>query len=213
MRPHESGQDRHLRPVVIDTDGLPEYPLGNSDRLTTHYFLAWHFDRWLNSELRLTASPAVRGLAFDLFNIAQRQTPVGTLPDDNRQLAALLLLDVTSWERYRAETPSPLHSWRPCLCEGGLVRLMHPVVLEVIEDAFGRRRKHEQDAEKAREAKRLHRLREAVAEIGTKRMAADDAMMERLDAWLVVYCDEQGKRRTRAWVQRAMEVDATKETS
>lgn len=208
------GQERSTRAgqlVGVDPANLPEYPFGNDDRLTSHYFLPWHFDRWLNSELRLTASPAVRGLAVDLYSISQRQTPVGTLPDDNRQLSALLLLDLATWERFRNETPSPLHSWRPCLCEGGVIRLMHPVVTEMIEDAFGRRKAHQEAAQRAVEAKRLARLREQVARIGSKRMADDGTLIERLDLWLVDTCDKQGKRRTEAMVRHAMEVDSTKE--
>lgn len=192
-------------PRLIDLGGLPEYPLDPHQRLTTHFFMAWHHDRWLNSRFRLSAPPDVRGLAFDLFCLSQKQTPVGTLPDDDVQLAALLLLDLRTWQSYRARDWSPLYKWVPCQCDGE-VRLMHSVVVEIILESLSLREKRRVEGETGRKRKRMARLPEQVIEAGgTRKMAADGCLLERLDAWLLQHCPGN---RTREMVRRALEADA-----
>ncbi|KFI34263.1 hypothetical protein CG51_05325 [Haematobacter missouriensis] len=187
---------------VVDVDHLPEYPLSRDDRLTSHFFVTFYHRRWLNSRFRLSAPAMVRGLALDLFFIAQEQTPVGTLPDDDVQLSALLLLDLREWQALRRAEWSPLYKWQPCLCDGER-RLMHPVVTEAVLDAIGRRRKREEEGEIGRRRKRLDRLPEQVRRAGgSARLANDMNVLEWVDSWLQHYC--QGTR-TRDWVKRALE--------
>lgn len=189
---------------LVGEDDLPEYPFGAEERLTTHYFVTWHFDRWLNSEARLTMHWSLRGLALDLFFLSQKQSPIGTLPHDDRQLAALLLLDLDEWVLIRRKTPSPLYRWTPCRC-GSSVRLMHPVVLEIVQDAFSHRQHRRDAAEQARVAKRLARLRDSLERMGSGRIARDAGCVERLDAWLEANCHG---RRTEGQIQAALEADA-----
>lgn len=199
---------KHLQ--VIDTDdGLPDYPLAADQRLTGHYFIAWHHDRWLASRYRLSAPREMRALAIDLYSLAQRQTPVGTLPDDDVQLAALLMLDLRTWQEARRHEWSPLYKWERCRC-GEEVRLCHPVVLEVILDAIDGRDKRLVAGELGRKRKRLDRLPDQIlAAGGSRAMAADTDLLERVDAWLMRQCPGN---RTGAWVKRALEADAKRDS-
>jgi hypothetical protein len=195
-------------PQLIETSELPEYPFSVTERLTTHYFTAFHHDRWLNSRFRLSTAPDVRGLALDLFFLSQKQSPVGTLPDDDVQLAKLLMIDLRTWQEYRGREWSPLYKWERCLCEGE-IRLMHPVVSEMIWDAIGRRDKKKAEGELGRARKRLDRLPDQILRAGgSQRMAMDADLLERVDAWLLRHC---AGNRTNEWVRRALEVDSTRD--
>ena len=171
------------KPKLVEASSLPAYPLARDIRLKSHWFIAWDYNRWLNSAFRLTAQPEVRAYAFDLFCIAQNQIPVGTLPDDDHQLAALLNLDLANWLDLRNRQLGPLHHWEPCNCDGE-VRLMHPVVLEVATDAVAKKQANESRNEAARERKKMDRLKETVAKVGTARMSQDAATMLRIKGWL-----------------------------
>ena len=186
---------------LIEAGDLPEYPLPPDERLPSHYFVTFYHRRWLNSRFRLSAPPTVRGLALDLIMISQDQTPVGTLPDDDVQLSALLMLDLREWQAYRRAEWSPLYRWEPCLCAGER-RLMHPVVLEAVEDAIGRRRKRAEDAEVMRKRKRLERLPEQVRRAGSRRQSEDPDVLDWVDEWLCRHCTGT---RTKEWVKRALE--------
>jgi len=196
-----SARPAHLTPVT-DVD-LPEYPLAVDERLTTHYFMPLHFRRWINSRFRLLAPPDVRGLAFDLWCLSQDQTPVGTLPDDDAELSAMLGLDLRTWQSYRTRDWNPLYKWQRCRC-GGEIRLMHPVVLEMVIEAIGRREKKREEAEEGRRRKRMDRLPDQVVKAGGNRALAMDAtLLDWLDAWLMNACPGN---RTVAWVRKGLEV-------
>ncbi|WOI54972.1 hypothetical protein [Palleronia sp. LCG004] len=194
----------------MTVDDLPEYPMEVDARLTSHFWFTFHHDRFLNSRFRLLADPEVRAYGIDLWCFAQKQTPVGTLPDDDAELAALLGLDLRTWQGLRAREISPLYKWHRCLC-GNQVRLMHETVLEVVVDAMERRDRNKLAATKGAERKRQARLSDAIRKAGgSRRMAEDPGVLERLDTWLREYCDPRGNR-TIEWVKRAMEVDASKD--
>ncbi|ABA81393.1 hypothetical protein GQF56_15450 [Rhodobacter sphaeroides] len=205
MTAHPRSVPAGSAPRLIEAGHLPDYPLDPNQRLTTHFFMAWHHDRWLNSRFRLSAPPDVRGLAFDLFCLSQKQTPVGTLPDDDVQLAALLMLDLKAWQSYRSRDWSPLYKWVPCQCDGE-VRLMHSVVVEIILESLSLREKRRVEGETGRRRKRLARLPDQILDAGgTRKMAADPGLLERIDSWLVQFCPGN---RTRDMVRRALEADA-----
>ena len=155
-----------LQPV--STDDLPEYPLGIEDRLDSHYFMAWERRRWLNSDMRLKGTPECRALYFDLINIAYDQTPVGTVPQDLETLAKLLLVDPGHFRSLCKLDYGPLHKWTPCICEGGEVRLMHPMVLRSLTEALSRKEDNRAKHEAANAAKRLQRLRMTVAKLSRR---------------------------------------------
>ncbi|PYE80393.1 hypothetical protein [Pseudoroseicyclus aestuarii] len=185
-----------LRPV--DVSALEAYPIRGEDSVARHHFLKFWHNRWLGSTLRLTASLDVRACALDLFFLAQNQTPIGTLPDDDRILARLLHLDLAQWMELRARTPGPLNHWRRCVAapDDGAheIRLMHPVVTEVALDMLERREDATRSKEERAVAKRLQRLGEAMLAIGcTPPMAKDRMLLERLDGWLLEH--HPGQRR------------------
>lgn len=187
---------------VVDTGKLPPYPIERSIRLDSHSFVKWYHNRWLNSRLHLTASYEVQGMARALFDIAQNQSPVGTLPDEDIQLARLLRLDLSVWQEVRARAISPLHNWVKCIADGE-IRLMHPVVLEVVRDALERREQHGLSKEAKAEAMRFKRLREGLVAMGVAKAVLDDeVLIARLDEWLTAHC--KGNR-TRIVLQRSLE--------
>lgn len=176
----------NARLAVIGPQGLPPYELPRDFRMPTHYFIAWWHNRWLNSDLHLTGSYEVQGLALALFCIAQNQSPVGTLPRDDVILSRLLRLELSRWaDLCRAIVP-PLHGWYLTDCEGE-VRWAHPVVLEVLLDARDRAETRRMSNEDRAVQKRLERLRKALAEIGVdKAILADRVVLEAMDEWLEV---------------------------
>jgi hypothetical protein len=181
---------------VLSAD-LPVYPIGRDVRLQSHYFTMIQHHRWLNSEMHLTADMAVQGAALNLFFVAQSQSPLGTLPNDDVVLSRLLRIDLTTWRGLRDRPMGALHRWHPCLC-GDEVRLMHPVVLEVLQDAIARRDVREASNEEKAVDARLRRLRAALAELGcSKTVIADEVLIGRLDAWLVE--NVRGQRRASAY--------------
>lgn len=189
-------------PTLIDTNDLPEYPLTSAVRLTAHYFTVWWHDRWLSSDLCLLGSFEVKGVARDLFDWSQKQSPIGTLPDDDVLLARLLRIDLAHWRDLRARTLGPLHGWVRCRTDRG-VRLMHPVVTEVVMAAVDRREQREaSNADKAVYA-RLKRLREGLIALGCSAdLIRDDVLIERMDQWLLQTC--KGQRREPVYA-RALE--------
>ena len=188
-----------LQPVP--TDDLPEYPLGIEDRLDSHYFMAWERRRWLNSDMRLKGMPECRALFFDLINISYDQTPVGTVPQDLEILAKLLLVDPGHFRALCKLDYGPLHKWTPCICGGGEVRLMHPMVLRTLTEALSRKEDNRAKHEAANAAKRLQRLRSTVAGYHAE-LAKNDAAIRWMDEWLV---QEGCEYRNATWVERAMQ--------
>jgi hypothetical protein len=180
----------HLRPVV--TEDLPVYPLAVSERLDGQSFVKWNSQRWLASRMFLEASYEVQGVARALFDLCQTQTPVGTLPDSDLQLSRMLHLDQAVWVDLKNRPLGPLHNWHFCLC-GSERRLMHPVVLEVVQDALMRRQMHELSKEERAAAARYDRMVKALLNLGMEASATEDmALMGRMDEWLKANC--RGRR-------------------
>ena len=192
-----------LQPVP--TDDLPEYPLGIEDRLDSHYFMAWERRRWLNSDMRLKGTPECRALFFDLINISYDQTPVGTVPQDLEILAKLLLVDPGHFRALCKLDYGPLHKWTPCICGGGEVRLMHPMVLRTLTEALSRKEDNRAKHEAANAAKRLQRLRSTVAGYHAE-LAKNDAAIRWMDEWLV---QEGCEYRNATWIESALQSRST----
>lgn len=94
--------------LVSSIDGLPEYPINKSERLESHFYMEWHFNRWLSSEFCLLADPDVGFYGLNLFSLAQNETPVGTLPSDERLLCKLLRIDLEAWRKLMQREITPL---------------------------------------------------------------------------------------------------------
>lgn len=169
---------------VVTTDDLPEYPISRDVRIDVHYFVKWQHNRWLGSSMCIGASYEAKGMARDLFDMAQNQSPIGTLPDDDVLLSRMLHVDLLHWQNLRKQQFGPMHGWTRCLADGE-VRLMHRVVLEQVQDALFRREIRELSKEEGAERKRLQRLRDGLVKLGCAPAVVDDGiLMGRIDGWL-----------------------------
>ncbi|MCU0909810.1 MAG: hypothetical protein MUE98_00255 [Rhodobacteraceae bacterium] len=196
--------------LIGDADDLPDYPLPKGLRLAGHYYLGFEFNAYLNSRFRLRADAMSRAVALDLWCHAQNQDPIGTLPDDDEQLAKLTGMSVERWRELRGAEFGPLFKWERCRASDGEIRLMHPKVLGKIEEAMDSRARREMRRGERAAEKRLSDLADRVVKAGGSRgMASDQDLLRRLAAWLDRHCE--GRYWTVEWVRRAMEVDATKD--
>ena len=171
--------------VPVDIDALPEYPISSEERLDSHYFIQWNLKRWRKSEFRQLAEPEVGWYGFLLICEAHDETPVGTLPTDERLLAKALGIGVDRWRQVNERDITPLHNWFLVRCDNGQVRYAHPVVTEVSQEALRTRRKGQADAEARRVDKRLKDLRKMIEErIGASQLLRNPNFLERFNDWL-----------------------------
>lgn len=176
----------HLR--AVPDEGLPEYPVARDQRLDGHSFIKWQHVRWLSSRSYRLCTWEVQGMARALFDLAQLETPVGTLPDDDSELAHMLRVDTRRVGDLRKQEFGPLRGWTPCMSEGER-RLMHPVVLSQVRDAIERREVHELSKEDKATYQRLKRLREGLKRLGLdETVIGDDVLIGRMDEWLRQTC-------------------------
>lgn len=189
-----------LRPVAADEPFV--YPLARHDRLDGHSFVKWQHLRWLSSDLCLMASFEVKGMARDLFDLAQTQSPVGTLPTDRALIARMLRCDPHHFEALCRHPFGPLRGWRPCVVDDGEVRLYHPVVLEQVQDAIERREQRAlKNTEKAIRARR-DRLIAALRDLGcVEDLLRDEVLIARMDDWLAA---NWKRRRDQAAYERVL---------
>ncbi|PYE80829.1 hypothetical protein [Pseudoroseicyclus aestuarii] len=179
-----------LRPV--DTESLPEYPVGREVRLNGQYFLKFETMRYLTSSMGLRGTAEVRCYYLELIFHSQHQVPIGTLPADRLEQARMLRVDPAHWEELCRLEVSPLHRWTPCTSDGEL-RLMHRVVLDTVQDQIERREVAEVKRTDEAVRGRIRRLRERMVAAGfAKAEVADNVLVERMEQWL---CDTvKGKR-------------------
>ena len=190
---------RHLAPV--DAVQMEQYPIPANEDLKGHRFVMFDHDRWLNSSTFLKMGPEVGWFHLNLIFLSQKQRPIGTLPDDDEELALLLRLDLARWKELRSRTMGPLHKWHRVLV-GNEVRLAHPVVTEIALDTIEGRHLRARSAEEKAVYQRLKRIREALAELGCdKTVIGDEVLIQRLDVWLT---DNSGSKRTKASYERAL---------
>jgi len=188
-----------LAPVAV-TD-LPEYPFGPEDRLDGNSFVKWHTTRWLGSRTFKLMPWDMQGMARALFDMAQLETPIGTLPDDDDELAFMLRCDARRIRELRGLEYGPMRNWQRCRCDGA-VRLMHPVVVEVISDALTRRNSAALAKDAKAVAQRMARLRRALAAEGcSDAVLGDDVLLRRIDGWLE---ENHRSNRTRAVYRSAL---------
>ena len=58
----------------------------------------------------MTAAHLVQGAALNLLFLSRKQTPVGSLPVDDKVLARLLRVDLGEWLGWMAQPITPLHN-------------------------------------------------------------------------------------------------------
>lgn len=181
-----------LKPALhlVDPSDIPIYPIERDERLPELAFIKWQPSRWLNSSGHLKCTYEVQGIARALFDLATAQSPIGTLPDDDEELAALLRMQLPHWVAMRSMGDrGPLRNWVPCLCPGkgevGEIRLQHHVVLASLQDVLLRREARETGRGRQVVNKRVKRLRDGMIAAGLGADQADDpVLMKRLDEWL-----------------------------
>lgn len=189
---------------AIDGGEIFVYPIPSGQRVDNHDFMAMQFRRYLASRFRALASLDTRGAFLELMQLAYDDTPVGTLPMDDRIHARKLGISLEHWVDLTRREVSPLDGWARCLCDNGEIRLYHPDLLMIVERAMEQRDSKIEKREADRERKRLSQLPYQMAAAGApKRMCEDQAAVCRLDSFLVE--NLQGKQRRVTVVRVAME--------
>jgi len=179
---------------LIEPAELPDYPISRDERLPELAFIKWQPSRWLNSAGHLKCSYEVQGVARALFDLATAQSPIGTLPDDNDELAALLRMPASHFAALRGLGQlGPLRNWTRCLCPRGHaapeIRLMHHVVTASLEDVLSRREAREAGRGRQVVDKKMQRMRAGMVKAGLSPLqVADDVLMGRLDEFLNKIC-------------------------
>lgn len=131
--------DQMTAPHLQAVDGsLPVYPISSTDRLDAHYFLPWHLKRWRGSDTRKKAykDPEVGFYAMELFFKCQDETPIGTLPTDESDLAFMLHMSTDKFQSLLKRELSPLRNWYLTQCDNGEIRWAHPVVESFVLEAL-----------------------------------------------------------------------------
>lgn len=173
---------------VVGSGEIPLYPIPSSARLDSHYFVAWNLRRWRGSDFRRLAyrDPEVGFFGRELFDLAQDETPVGTLPRDDEALAFLLRMPKSRWCDLKARPVSPLYGWYQVLTDADEVRLAHRVVTEIVQEALGRRDRNRARHADERMRKRLKtisgHLRDGVA--GGASVAANEDFINNISDWI-----------------------------
>lgn len=188
----------HLQPVP--NAPLPEYPIPRSERLPELSFIKWVPSQWLNSSGHSKCTYEVQGVARALFDISTAQSPIGTLPDDNEELAFLLRLPLPQFTALRGlGDRGPLRNWFRCTSEGE-VRLMHRVVTASLQDVLERREVRALSKEAQAERKRFERLVDGLRAAGMNEAATcDGILIKRMDDWLRE--NWQGSRTLKAYLK------------
>lgn len=184
-----------VRPALtaVTQHALPEYPISRDERLPELAFVKWIPSRWLNSSGHLKCTYEVQGMARALFDIATAQSPIGTLPDDDEELAKLLRVDLGHWRALRAlGERGPMRNWVRCLCHGkgnGEVRLYHHVVTEQLMDVLNRREARELSKEAQAVTRRYQRMIDGLRKAGlSDEVLSDGILMTKMDRWLAENC-------------------------
>lgn len=188
--------------VIVPND-LPIYPISADERLDGNSFVKWNTARWMASRTFKLMPWEMQGMHRALFDFCQSETPVGTLPDDDDELAMMLRIDVRRLKEIRAMEFGALRNWTRCLCDGR-VRLMHKVVTEQVQDALERRALAALSKDEKAVSMRLDRLRKGMAKLGwSKDLLRDDVLIRRVDAWMLEH--RKGRRDAAAYDSAAME--------
>ncbi|MEP2782319.1 MAG: hypothetical protein ABJO67_03285 [Pseudoruegeria sp.] len=171
---------------AVESPELPEYPISADERLDSHFFLMWNLKRWRGSEFRKTVDPESGWYGFQLFCIAQDGCPIGTLPDDDVQLAFDLNLTVEQWKVLRGRAVSPLQNWYPVQCDNGEVRLAHPVVTEVAVEAIDGKKRNSQKLSDDRMRKRFDTIKDNLKNNipGAVGIASSEDRVNNINNWI-----------------------------
>lgn len=167
------------------------YPLRHGDRLQSYDWMPLYVERLLSS--RFVASAIYNGRRQDigtallLWSASMKQNPAGTLPDDDIELAQLARFgaDVDGWREARE---GALYGWRPVHIDdappGSGARLGHPLIAEIAQEQFSRKRGRERGREVAAWATMKSRVRAKLRDAKHPRIAENDYAVEQIAQWL-----------------------------
>ncbi|WP_118135177.1 hypothetical protein [Oceanicella sp. SM1341] len=183
---------------------LPVYPIEWGTPLRGDW-VPFKFRKLRDSRAVPRVDPAAGFYGFLLWGAACEQDPVGTLPDDDLDLANLAGLgrDVDGWRRVRE---GALFGWSHCQCEirgEMVVRLHNPEVTDMILEQLDWMDKSRKTSAKGTERSNLTRLRKKMLEAGAHAgLTQREDFVIAVEAELKTYCDS---RRTVPNVRRAMD--------
>lgn len=191
---------------LVSPEPPPVYPIPTGHRLENHHFLAWHHHGWMQSEFRMIASPAVRGVALDLYCHAYANDPAGTLPTNPTVLARICLVTDAEWNRLMHEPVPPLYGWEPAVTDRGQRVLAHRFLTQVALDGWKSRAAALERREADRDRKRLDALPALMQRAGAPSgMINDAALVAQFDQFLVEYVDAPGRQRRAQIIRAALE--------
>lgn len=189
---------------LVESGGLPEYPISSNDRLDSHYFLQWNLKRWRGSEFRKKVDPEAGWYGFQLFCIAQDGSPIGTLPCDDQQLAFDLNLPLERWRALLKRDVSPLHGWHKVQCDNGEIRWAHTVVTEVALVALKSKRSNAEKVELRKLNKQLADLKQMIeVRIGAGQLLRRSGFLESFNEWLEE--KHPGMQRREPFIRQALD--------
>lgn len=171
---------------IVGSDDFPEYPISVNDRLDAHYFLQWNLSLWDQSDFRKKCDPEVGWYGLNLFFIAHKQLPIGTLSTDEEILAHDLSISVAHWRKLMSYEITPLQNWHRVRCDNGQIRWAHHVCLAVAEKAIKSRRAYITKASDERLRKRMGTIKAHLAENvpGGKMIAQNETQMGKINDWI-----------------------------
>ncbi|AGT09101.1 hypothetical protein [Paracoccus aminophilus] len=188
---------------IVGVDALPQYPISAEDRLDSHFFIQWNLKRFRKSTFRNLVEPEIGWFGFLLFCESHDETPVGTLPTDERLLARALGITVERWQLLCKRDVSPLHNWTRVICDNGEIRYAHPVVTEVALEALKSSRKNKADRDDRKRAKRIKDLGEMIEKrIQAPQLLRSPGFLDRFNDWLEERYPEAQRRE--AFVRAAL---------
>lgn len=147
---------------LVEVGEIEEYPISSTERLDSHYFLQWNLKRWRGSDTRKRAyrDPEVGFYVMELFFKCQDETPIGTLPTDESDLAFMLNMSTDKFKSLLKRDLSPLKNWYRVMCDNGEERWAHPVVTEFVLEALKGSRANATKSADDRMRKRLNTIRD-----------------------------------------------------
>ncbi|MBE3637479.1 hypothetical protein [Mangrovicoccus algicola] len=179
---------RSLTSVPTSIDALPRYEISHRERLDSHFFVMWNLKRWRGSRFRKHAykDPEVGFYGRELFDICQDETPVGTLPCEDAEIAFLLRISVPKWRELDGREVSPIYNWHKVMCDNGEIRRAHPVITELLLEALDSKRRNAAKNADERMRKRLGTIAAHLSQKvpGGARIAASDERLNEISDWI-----------------------------
>lgn len=159
------------------TDSLPDPLTPHDCDLTRLRWMPLDVERVIDSDTFGLSTGDEFKTAFRLWAKSWKQVPAASLPNDDRLLAHLAGLELSTWRKRKAIA---LRGW--ILCSDG--RLYHPVIAEKAIESMGKQEEHaEREANEETRQKRYRERRKALFETLREHgiVPSKDTKMEELE--------------------------------